>query len=167
MDTIEPPTPTSALMPTPAPLPAVLDPWTPPPLRPGQLSPGWRMAFIAGWVGVLGGFGAIWQACRIAGIAPWWLGPETDLRSVFVIALPFIAPLLTVLAGVAGLRIACSVGIVASLVTASFALGDLHFPGLAVVEAILGLCGLLVSLAGFGGRMRAAPVEAEPVEPAS
>jgi hypothetical protein len=145
----------TSVPPPPAPLP--VGGWAPPPLRPGQLSPGWRLAFIAGWVGVMGGFGALWQACRIAGIAPWWLGPETDMRSVFVVALPFLAPLVTVLAGVAGLRSACYIGIVASFVTASFALGDLHFPGLAVVEGILGVCGLLISIAGLGGRMRAAP----------
>ena len=119
------------------------------------------MAFVAGWIGVLGGFGAIWQATRIAGIAPWWLGPETNLRSVFVIALPFIAPMLAVVAGAVGLRMACFVGIAASLVTASFALGDLHFPGLAVVEAVLGGCGLLISVAGLGGRMRALPTTSE------
>ena len=138
-----------------------IDPWSPPPLRPGQLSPGWRIAFIAGWVGVMGGFGAVWQATRIAGIAPWWLGPETNMRSVFVIALPFVAPMLAVVAGVTGLRLACFVGIAASLATAAFALGDLHFPGLASVEGLLGLCGLLLSVAALGGRMRAAPVAPE------
>ena len=155
MDTtpLPPPPPVSA----PAATPGLVDPWSPPPLQPGQLSPGWRIAFIAGWVGVMGGFGAVWQATRIGGIAPWWLGPDTDMRSVFVVALPFLAPLLVVAAGVVGLRIACYLGIVASLVTASFALGDLHFPGLAVVEALLGVCGLLISVAGLGGRMRAAP----------
>jgi hypothetical protein len=137
------------------------NPWTPPPLRPGQLSPGWRMVFIVGWVGVMGGFGAVWQATRVAGIAPWWLGPETNMRSVFVIALPFLAPLLAAAAGMAALRGACSVGIAASLVTAAFALGDLHFPGLAVVEALLGICGLLISVACLGGRMRAAAAEVD------
>jgi hypothetical protein len=115
------------------------------------------MVFIAGWVGVMGGFGAVWQATRIAGIAPWWLGPETNMRSVVVIALPFLAPLIAAAAGVTGLRWACHIGMAASVATAAFALGDLHFPGLAVVEALLGVCGLLISIACLGGRMRAAP----------
>ncbi len=115
------------------------------------------MVFIAGWIGVLAGFGALWQAGRIAGIAPWWLGPETNLRAFPVIALPFIAPLLAVILGVLGIRICCYVGIVAGLITAAVALGDLHFPGLAVVDAAIGVCGILVSVACLGGRMRAAP----------
>ena len=133
------------------------------PLQPGQLSPGWRMVFIAGWVGVLGGFGAVWYAGRIAGIAPWWLGPETDPRSVFVIAAPFVAPLVAVVACVTGRRWACYFGIIAGLISASIALGDLHFPGLAVVDAIIGLCGISISVACLGGRMRPAPVE-EPAD---
>ena len=141
--------------------PAGPSPWAPPPLRPGQLSPGWRMVFIAGWVGVMGGFGAVWQATRVAGIAPWWLGPETNMRSVFVIALPFLAPLIAAAAGVAGVRFACYIGMAASVATAAFALGDLHFPGLAVVEALLGACGLLISVACLGGRMRAVPTAIE------
>ena len=115
------------------------------------------MAFIAGWVGVLAGFGAIWQAGRLAGIAPWWLGPQTNLRPFVVIASPFIAPLIALIAGFVGTKWACFIGIAASLVTAAYALGDLHFPGLAVVDALIGICGLLISVACLGGRMRAAP----------
>ncbi len=115
------------------------------------------MVFIAGWIGVLAGFGALWQAGRIAGIAPWWLGPETNLRAFPVIALPFIAPLIVVVLGVLGIRICCYVGIVAGLISAAVALGDRHFPGLAVVDVAIGACGVLVSLACLGGRMRAAP----------
>jgi len=123
------------------------------------------MIFIAGWVGVLGGFGAVWYAGRIAGIAPWWLGPETDPRFVLVIAAPFVAPLIAVVAGVMGRKWVCHYGIVAGVISASIALGDLHFPGLAVVDAIIGLCGVLISIACLGGRMRPAPddTNAQPV----
>ncbi|MCU1394584.1 MAG: hypothetical protein JWM34_3012 [Ilumatobacteraceae bacterium] len=142
--------------------PDVGDPWAPRPLEPGQLSPGWRLVFIAGWIGVLAGFAALWQAGRLAGIAPWWLGPETNLEPIYVIALPFIAPLIAIVVGFLGSKWSSLVGIGCSLITAAFALGDLHFPGLAVVDALIGVCGLLISLASLGGRMRAAPV-AEPV----
>ena len=114
---------------------------------------------------MLGGFGALWQAGRIAGIAPWWLGPETNPRLVLVIAVPFIAPLITVVVAVIGRTWACYCGIVAGVVSASMALGDLHFPGLAVVDAIIGLCGVMLSVACLGGRMRAAPdtTDADPL----
>src|SRR5687767_4938841 len=77
MDTLGPP-PEHVAPPPPPPPPQPPSPqetWTPPPLKPGQLAPSWRLVFIGGWVGVIAGFGAIWQAGRIAGIAPWWLGP--------------------------------------------------------------------------------------------
>ena len=143
METIEPPNMADTL----------------PPLLPGQLSPGWRMVFISAWIGVLAGYGALWQAGRIAGIAPWWLGPETDLRPVFVIAIPYIAPLVALVCGFVGVRASCFVGIGASLGCGAIALGDLHFPGLAVADALIAVLALLVSVACLGGRMRPMPTE--------
>ena len=115
------------------------------------------MAFISGWVGVLAGYGALWQAGRLAGIAPWWLGPQTDLQPIFVIAIPYIAPLVTVVCAFLGVRASCYIGIVASLACAAIALGDLHFPGLAVVDGLIAAFALMVSVACLGGRMRPLP----------
>jgi len=114
------------------------------------------MTFIAGWVGVIIGLGAIWQACRVGGIAPWWLGPETNPRFFLVIALPFIPPIIAIVAASTGMRYACHIGIVAGLLVAAVALGDLDHPGLALVEACVGFAGVLISVACLGGRMRAA-----------
>ncbi|MEO6124711.1 MAG: hypothetical protein ABIR32_13485 [Ilumatobacteraceae bacterium] len=136
--------------------PVVANPfgWEDVPLRPGQLAPGWHTLFIAGWVLVMVSFGCVWQAARVSGIAPWWLGPETNPRFVGLIILPFIGPLIVIAAELVRWKASVFVGIVVGLGSAAFALGDLHFPGLAIVEAIIGLAGLLVSLASVGGRMR-------------
>jgi hypothetical protein len=115
------------------------------------------MAFISGWIGVLAGYGALWQAGRIAGIAPWWLGPETDLQPVFVIAIPYIAPLVAIVCAFVGVRASCYIGIVASVACGAIALGDLHFPGLAVVDGLIAVFALMISVACLGGRMRAVP----------
>ena len=124
-------------------------------LAAGQLTPGWRTLFIAGWIGVLLGFAAVWQASRIAGTAPWWLGPETDQRSFAIIALPFAAPVAAVIAGITRLRTACLIGIAAALSTGGIALGEVdRFPGIATVEFALAAAGLLISVAALGGRMR-------------
>src|SRR3954447_12042405 len=143
-------------------------------LRPGQLAPGWRTTFIAGWVGVIAALGAIWQACRVGGIAPWWLGPETNPRFLLVVALPFIPPIIAIIAASTGMGYACHIGIVAGVLVAAVALGDLDHPGLALVEACVGLAGMLISVACLGGRMGPAvettavaaegPVSAAPVE---
>lgn len=121
----------------------------------GQLTPGWRTLFIAGWIGVLMGFAAVWQASRIAGTAPWWLGPETDQRNFAIIAIPFAGPVVAVIAGITRLRITCLIGIAAALSTGGIALGEAgRFAGIARVEFVLAAAGLLISVAALGGRMR-------------
>ncbi len=126
-----------------------------PPPNPGQLTPAWRTLFIAGWIGVILGFGAVWQACRVSGISPWWLGPETNQRMFVIIAIPFVSPVGAVVAGIAKFRFACYVGIAAALVTGAVALGDrTRFAGVAAVEAALACAGLLISIGAFAGRMR-------------
>ncbi len=137
--------------------PYVADPFVydAPPADPGELAPGWKSLFIAGWVGVLIGFGCIWQAARVVGVAPWWLGPETDPRLFLVIALPFIAPVITIAVAAAGSRWAVYAGLVAGVTSMAIALGDLaDYPGLAAGEAVIGLAGLLITVACFGGRFR-------------
>ncbi len=132
--------------------------YEPPTLGPGQLAAGWKSLFIAGWVGVLVGFGCIWQAGRVAGIAPWWLGPETNPRFFLIIALPFLAPLLAIAVASSGSRWAVYVGIAAGFASVSVALGDVgDYPGLAAGEAAIGIAGLFVSVACFAGRMRRPP----------
>lgn len=123
------------------------------------------MAFISGWIGVLAGYGALWQAGRLAGIAPWWLGPQTDLQPIFVIAIPYIAPLVTVVCAFLGVRASCYIGIVASLACAAIALGDLHFPGLAVVDGLIAAFALMISVACLGGRMRPLPPGSDADQP--
>jgi len=125
-----------------------------PPLQPGQLANGWRRLFVVGWMGVLVGFGCVWQAGRVAGIAPWWLGPETNPRFIGLIALPFVIAMIPIGVAVTHWKFAVHIGVAAGLALAAFALGDLHFPGLAIVEAIIGAAGVLISVASFGGRMR-------------
>ncbi len=127
----------------------------PTPLAPGQLTPAWRTLFVAGWIGVMLGFGAVWQSGRASGISPWWLGPATDQRLFVVIALPFVTPTLAVIVAIAKLRITPYVGIVAAIATAAIAAFDrARFPGIATVEFALAAAGLFISLGAFAGRMR-------------
>ena len=123
------------------------------PPRPGELTDGWRTALLSGWVAVMVGFGSVWQACRVAGIAPWWLGPETDMRSVFVVVLPFAPAIVAAVAAFVGYRYASFIGIAAGLAASAIALGDrAEFPGLALVELVIGVAGLLISIASLAGR---------------
>jgi hypothetical protein len=140
------------MQPTPSTIP---EPPRPP--QPGQLSDGWRLVFLAGWVGVVAALGSVWYACRIAGIAPWWLGPETHQKTFFVILLPFLPAIVSIVAASVASRATCYVGIVAGVLTGLIAFGDLHFPGIAVVEGIIGVCAVMLSVACLGGRLRVNP----------
>src|SRR4051794_31437666 len=82
----------------------------PAPLQAGQLTPSWRMVFLTGWAAVVAALGSVWYSCRIAGIAPWWLGPETNQRFLLVIIVPFVPPAITIIAAATGSRFACHIG---------------------------------------------------------
>ena len=121
-------------------------------LLPGVLVGNWRLLFVVGWVGVMAAFGAVAQAGRLAGLSPWWIGPQTNPRNIVVFVAPFVLPVIAVAAALRGFRHTCSVGVVAGLASMAVALGDTDFPGMALVEGVIGAAGLLVSLACFAGR---------------
>jgi hypothetical protein len=131
--------------------------------RPGQLTSGWKSVFIGGWVAVMAGFGAIAQGGRIAGISPWWLGPESDPKIFYIIAVPFLAPVVVISLAAMGNRFSCFVGILAAIGTAAISLGDLRWPGLAIGEATIGVAALAISAACLAGRYRRPP--SQPAEP--
>jgi hypothetical protein len=126
-------------------------------MRPGDVSAGWTLVFAIGWVGVIVGFAAVWNASIQLGLSTWWLGPAADRNALVVRLLPFVAPALCVLAAAARLRWLPWYGVVAALVTAGIAIGDLgRVTGLALVELLLAVCGLLVSIAATAGMYRRA-----------
>ena len=132
------------------------------PVVAGQLVGQWRTVLIAGWVGVIAGFGAVAQAGRLAGISPWWIGPATNPRHIAVFVVPFLAPTITIVLAAAGSRFACHAGVLAALVSAAMALGDRDFPGIALVEVVVAGAGLLVTVACFAGRAVRPPADRPP-----
>lgn len=127
-------------------------PNSPEPLRLGVLVGSWRLLFVAAWVGVMAAFGAVAQAGRLAGLSPWWIGPQTNPRNIIVFVAPFVLPVVAVAAALRGVRYTCYIGVLAGLASMAVALGDTDHPGMALVELVIGVAGLLVSLACFAGR---------------
>jgi hypothetical protein len=126
-------------------------------MRPGDLSAGWTLVFVIGWVGVAVGFAAVWNASVQLGLSTWWLGPAADRRPLVIRLLPFVAPLLAVLAAAMRVRWLPWIGVAAAAATAAIGIGDLgRVTGLAIVELLLAACGLLVSLASTAGMYRRA-----------
>jgi hypothetical protein len=120
--------------------------------RPGELTTGWRIVFAIGWIGVILGTAAVWKSSRTLGLPLWWLGPEADPRPLPVQMLPFVLPVLMIIAAVRSTRHLPWFGLATAAAAIGIAIPDLdRYPGLATVEIALALAGALVSGASFAG----------------
>lgn len=112
---------------------------------------------IAGWIGFLTGFGAVLQAGRDVGISPWWAGPESDPRGPLILVAPFILGLITLILAIRNHRLACWVGLAASIVAMAIAVKDGNrYLGLGQAQMVIAVAGLIVTIAAMSGRMRKA-----------
>ena len=150
-------------MPGPPPARAAARPVGP---RPGQLTPGWRLATGAAWIMVFVAYTGAWKVSRELGLATWWLGPISEPQPFFVMLVPFAAPAVMVVLALNNARRLPWYGLTASLVGVAVGLADLdHVRRLAYVELAIAGAAALVSVASFSGLYRA--VAAVPDEVAS
>lgn len=120
--------------------------------RAGELTTGWRIVFIAGWVAVVLGIAAVWKASRIVGLSTWWLGPTAQPRLILISLIPFFVALLVVGVAVRNMRHLPWIGVLGAIALAGVALGDVgRFDGLALVELAVAAGALLISVASFAG----------------
>ncbi len=133
------------------------------PKRPGQLSPGWRLAFGIGWAAIIVGYAAVWQTSRVIGLSTWWLGAEAEPRLVLINLLPFYGPVLVAAAAISNWRYAPYLGIGVAFIGAAIGAGDLgRVQWLAVVELVVAGAALCISVASLAGMYRR-PLAAAPV----
>ena len=100
-------------------------------------------------------FAATWNASRQLGLPTWWLGPVDQQRPPYVIALPFVAPLVIIAAVGNRVRYVPWLGVLGAVATAGVGLGDLgRVRGLGVVELSAAAAALLVSIASLTGMYR-------------
>ncbi len=120
--------------------------------RPGQLTGGWRIVTGVTWGLVFVAFAAVWKVSRELGLSTWWLGPIGEPQPVFVLLLPFVAPVAMVVATLNNARRLPVAGLVASAVTAAIGLGDLdRVLRLGIVELAIAGAAAAVSIASFAG----------------
>ncbi len=125
--------------------------------RPGQLTGGWRIVTAVTWGLVFVAFAGVWKVSRELGLSTWWLGPIGEPQPVFVLLLPFVAPVAMVVATLNHVRWLPIAGLVASAVTAAIGLGDLdRVLRLGVVELAIAGAAAAVSIASFAGMYRVA-----------
>ncbi len=109
------------------------------------------------WVAIVAALGIVAGASEVIGRQVWWLGDDERRAPIFVVVLPAIAPLVTVLAAANNRTWVPYASVVATLTTLLTAWGDRHrSPGAALVELALGVAGLLVTIASFSARYRKA-----------
>jgi hypothetical protein len=121
------------------------------------LTGGWRLVTAVTWGLVFITFAAVWKVSRELGLSTWWLGPIGEPQPVFVLLLPFVAPVAMVVATLNQTRWLPIAGLVASAVTAAVGLGDLdRVLRLAIVELAIAGAAAAVSIASFAGLYRSA-----------
>jgi hypothetical protein len=121
------------------------------------LTGGWRLVTAVTWGLVFITFAAVWKVSRELGLSTWWLGPIGEPQPVFVLLLPFVAPVAMVVATLNHTRWLPIAGLVASAVTAAVGLGDLdRVLRLAIVELAIAGAAAAVSIASFAGLYRSA-----------
>jgi hypothetical protein len=121
------------------------------------LTGGWRLVTAVTWGLVFIAFAAVWKVSRELGLSTWWLGPIGEPQPVFVLLLPFVAPVAMVVATLNHTRWLPIAGLVASAVTAAVGLGDLdRVLRLAIVELAIAGAAAAVSIASFAGLYRSA-----------
>jgi hypothetical protein len=119
------------------------------------LTGGWRLVTAVTWGLVFIAFAAVWKVSRELGLSTWWLGPIGEPQPVFVLLLPFVAPVAMVVATLNHTRWLPIAGLVASAVTAAVGLGDLdRVLRLAIVELAIAGAAAAVSIASFAGLYR-------------
>lgn len=109
------------------------------------------------WIAIVAALGIVAGASEVIGRQVWWLGDDERRAPIYVVVLPAIAPLATVLAAANNRTWVPYASAVATLTTLLTAWGDRHrSPGAALVELALAGAGLLVTIASFSGRYRKA-----------
>lgn len=121
----------------------------------GELTARWNRFFLLSWLFVIASLIAVWVSSRNTGLSTWWLGPETEPRSIFINLLPFAVPVVMCLLAQLAVRHLPLYGVVGALSGAVIAIGDIdRVPGLAVAELSIAGGALLISIASLAGMAR-------------
>jgi hypothetical protein len=135
-----------------APVPQLLRARTP---RAGELTGGWRAVTGLTWMLVVVALGCVWKTSDQLGLSTWWLGPRGEPNSIIVQLLPFIAPVLMLLAAFNHVRYLPWFGLVASgMVTLVGVFDVVRFRGLGLLEIAIGAAAAVVSLVSLTGMYR-------------
>ena len=113
----------------------------------------WKLVGVTSWLLVTAALTCAAIASRSVGKSTWWLGPESNPTFALLWALPFLMPVVSIVAILRLPRIAGYVGIGCSLVLAGVAIGDIAgTPGVAIIEGIVAVSAMFIAIATLAGR---------------
>ena len=126
--------------------------------RAGELTAGWRLVTCLTWMLVVVGLGCVWKTSDQLGLSTWWLGPRGEPHSIVLQMLPFVPPVLMVLAAINHVRYLPWLGLAASILVVLMGLFDIvRFTGLGALEVAIGVAAAIVSLVSLAGMYRKDP----------
>ena len=118
-----------------------------------EVKPPWKLVGVTSWLLVTAAITCAAIASRSVGKSTWWLGPESNPTFPLLWALPFLMPVVSIIAVLRLPRIAGYIGIGCSLVLAGVAIGDIAgSPGVAIIEGIVAVSALFIAIATLAGR---------------
>jgi membrane-bound metal-dependent hydrolase YbcI (DUF457 family) len=113
----------------------------------------WRTVAVVSWLLVLFAIIAVAVTSRNIGKPTWWLGPQSNPSFVLLWALPFVAPIASIIAAVKFGRIASFVGFGSALLLGVIGAADIsNTPGVALIECTIAIASALIAIATFAGR---------------
>ena len=114
----------------------------------------WRTVAVVSWLLVFFAIIAIAVTSRNIGKPTWWLGPESNPSFMLLCALPFVAPIASIIAAIKFGRVASYVGFGSALLLGAIGAADINnTPGVALVECVIAVSSALIAIATFAGRI--------------
>ena len=115
----------------------------------------WRTVAVVSWLLVFFAIIAVAVTSRNIGKPTWWLGPESNPSFVLLWALPFVAPIASIIAAIKFGHIASFVGFGAALFLGAIGVADISgTPGVALIECAIAISSALIAIATFAGRVK-------------
>jgi membrane-bound metal-dependent hydrolase YbcI (DUF457 family) len=113
----------------------------------------WRTVAVVSWLLVFFAIMAVAVTSRNIGKPTWWLGPESNPSFVLLWALPFVAPIASIIAAIKFGHIASFVGLGAALFLGAIGIADINnTPGVALIECTIAISSALIATATLAGR---------------
>ena len=113
----------------------------------------WRTVVVVSWLLVFFAIIAVAVTSRNIGKPTWWLGPQSNPSFVLLWALPFAAPIASIIAAIKFGHIASFVGLGAALFLGAIGVADIsNTPGVALIECAIAISSALIAIATFAGR---------------